>query len=456
MKKALLSILGVTLLLIIGYSYGIFYYSDKFQANTKIGKLDISNLTVAQAEQKVENNLKDKMIAITEKGKELGKIDVSDIKPKVKASEQLIEAYQAQDPNLWITKYFDGDSLESKGMFEVEVDQTNFNQKLLEANVNNSNRIPTKDAFIDFKDEYKLVEAKMGTQVDLDLLQSNMVSAIQDGQESLDLKESYTQPTIFADDEELQAMMAKIVDASDTKITLNIAGNKEVIPKKDIQKWLHFDDNNQPVYDEAMIYDYLKKYNDKYASYVNDRKFQSTLQGEVTVQPGTLGWSINREAEASQLAQDLKAGKDIERDPIIAGTGYDAGGDDIGDTYVEVDLANQHMFIYRDDKKVFDTAIVSGGPQSSTIPGAYAVWDKQQNAVLRGFNTVKGKEYASPVGYWMPFDTIGQGLHDADWQPSFGGDAYLYRGSLGCINISPSVMGEVFNLVDIGTPVIIF
>ena len=455
MKKFLLSILGLTLVLVIGYGYGIFYYSNRFQANTKIGMLDVSNLTIAQAESKVEESLTDQTIEITEKGKILGNMDVSNIKPDVKASELLIAAYNAQDPNLWITKFFNGDELDAKGMFEVTVDQEQFNQKLLDAGVNNGDRIPTKDAFIDFKDKYKIVDAQVGTQVDLALLQSNIVSAIQSGQPSIDLKDSYTQPTVLADDPELTDMMATIEDATDTKIILNIDGNKEVIPQKDIQKWVYFDDNNQPVFDQSLIAEDLKKYNDKYSTYVNDRQFNSTLQGTVTVQPGTLGWSIDREAESAQLAEDLKAGKDIERDPKIVGSGYGLG-DDIGGSYVEVDLANQHMFIYKDGQQVFDTAIVSGGPQSSTIPGAYAVWDKQTNAVLRGFNTVKGKEYASPVGYWMPFDTIGQGLHDAPWQPSFGGDAYLYRGSLGCINIAPSVMGQVFNLVDVGTPVIIF
>ena len=56
----------------------------------------------------------------------------------------------------------------------------------------------------------------------------------------------------------------------------------------------------------------------------------------------------------------------------------------------------------------------------------------------------------------MPFDDTGQGIHDASWQASFGGDAYLTAGSLGCINTPPDVMAQVFNTVEVGTPVIIF
>ena len=56
----------------------------------------------------------------------------------------------------------------------------------------------------------------------------------------------------------------------------------------------------------------------------------------------------------------------------------------------------------------------------------------------------------------MPFDWSGQGIHDASWQSSFGGENYLNRGSLGCINIPPSTMPFLYDAINQGTPVIIF
>ena len=77
-------------------------------------------------------------------------------------------------------------------------------------------------------------------------------------------------------------------------------------------------------------------------------------------------------------------------------------------------------------------------------------------SVLRGYNPHTDVDYEQPVQYWIAFDDQAQGIHDANWQGTFGGQAYLNSGSLGCVNTPPSVMGQVFELVYYGMPVIIF
>lgn len=48
------------------------------------------------------------------------------------------------------------------------------------------------------------------------------------------------------------------------------------------------------------------------------------------------------------------------------------------------------------------------------------------------------------------------GIHDADWRREFGGEIYRTNGSHGCINTPPEVMSELYELVEIGTPVVTF
>ena len=176
----------------------------------------------------------------------------------------------------------------------------------------------------------------------------------------------------------------------------------------------------------------------------------------VDVQPGTLGWSIDSEAEAEKIVADLNKGGTIKREPTVVGTGYADKENDIGPSYVEVDIAHQMMFIYKDGKKVLETPVVTGRPGTTTIPGAYAAWNKESPSTLKGYNPHTQVEYKQPVDYWIPFDDTGQGIHDANWQASFGGEAYLSNGSLGCINTPPGTMAEVYQLVEVGMPVIIF
>ena len=106
------------------------------------------------------------------------------------------------------------------------------------------------------------------------------------------------------------------------------------------------------------------------------------------------------------------------------------GVNDIGNSYVEIDLGNQHMYLYKEGKMILDSDFVSGNERLNhhTPDGIDAITYKSQNATLRG------PGYASFVYYWMPFNG-GIGLHDATWRSSFGGDIYKTDGSHGCVNL---------------------
>mgnify|MGYP001061323483 CR=1 FL=1 len=75
------------------------------------------------------------------------------------------------------------------------------------------------------------------------------------------------------------------------------------------------------------------------------------------------------------------------------------GKNDYGDSYVEINLTAQHMFLYKDGKLVIDSDFVSGNvsKNNATPTGAYGVTYTEKNATLRGEN------YETPVTYWMPF-----------------------------------------------------
>ncbi len=123
-----------------------------------------------------------------------------------------------------------------------------------------------------------------------------------------------------------------------------------------------------------------------------------------------------------------------------------------GGTYVEIDISNQLLYYYEDGVCRLTTSVVTGNHSAGhdTPTGVYRVRGKQRNVVLRGAG------YASPVKYWMNFIGNSIGLHDANWRSSFGGSIYLKNGSHGCVNIPPSVMPELYGMVAVGTPVVLY
>ena len=126
------------------------------------------------------------------------------------------------------------------------------------------------------------------------------------------------------------------------------------------------------------------------------------------------------------------------------------GVDGIGDTYVEIDLTNQYLYMYSEGKLVLDCPIVSGLPGSRATPqGVYRLKNKAKHVTLVGPN------YRTPVSYWMPFNG-GIGMHDAVWQSYFGGNKYLTRGSHGCINMAMRDVGIAYNYAKVNMPIVCY
>ena len=108
------------------------------------------------------------------------------------------------------------------------------------------------------------------------------------------------------------------------------------------------------------------------------------------------------------------------------------------------------MFYYVEGKKVLETDVVTGcvNQGMATPEMVCYIRAKSRNAILRGAN------YRSFVNYWMPVYG-GIGIHDATWRDEFGGNIYIKSGSHGCINTPLEKMTELFDNVEVGTPVVI-
>ena len=131
---------------------------------------------------------------------------------------------------------------------------------------------------------------------------------------------------------------------------------------------------------------------------------------------------------------------------------------DWGNTYVEIDLGGQHVYMIKDGAIVWDAPCVTGNVSKNytTPEGIYSLTYKQTDRILRGAKQADGTyEYESHVDYWMPFNG-GIGLHDADWRSKFGGTIYQYGGSHGCINLPPAKAKILYDLVYAGIPVICY
>ena len=214
-------------------------------------------------------------------------------------------------------------------------------------------------------------------------------------------------------------------------------------------------ENGEAVIDSDKVLAFVQDMSDKYDNLYKDKYFDTTSGGTVTIpytRYTTYGSLMNVRAEAEELEAIIKSHKSPgEREPIyIKKEDRGSYANNYGGTYVEVDITNQHMYYYVDNNLVFDTDVVTGCKANGNMtPDCVCfILNKARNV------TLIGPGYESFVYYWMCI--TGQiGIHDATWRRTFGGEIYLWGGSHGCINTPLNKMSELYDMMEIGTPVIV-
>ena len=458
MKKKSLVVVGISVLavVLIAYIGGGIYFKDHFLPQTKVGKISIAGDTVEEANRKFAKDLHSQTITITENGETLTSITPLELEASVDISAYLKTVKQEQGNWIWPIKAFQDKNLEtSQATFDYNEEA--LNNLLASLDLDSKERAASQNAkVVTEAGNFVIQDEVQGTQVDIEALKASLLAAFSEGKETVTVEEAYIKPTLTADSEELTTIIDRLEDLASTVITYKIAGQEEVVPAEQIRSWMSIDAEGNPVVDQAAAEAYLDQLHDKYATHDKTRKFNSTNRGTVEIPPGTYGWSIGTIAEAESLVQYVLAGKDVTVEPEINGTGYHADGTDIGNSYVEIDLQAQVMYMYKDGARVFESPIVSGHTTTPTPVGVFYAWNKEENATLVGYNPRRGNDYAQPVNYWVPVDWNGVGIHDANWQTSFASDQWAANGSNGCINTPPGAMTKFFQLVEVGMPVIMF
>lgn len=256
-----------------------------------------------------------------------------------------------------------------------------------------------------------------------------------------------------------RALWDKLDAFLDTGFVLDMGAEKYVFNKKITSDFILlnesgefvFDENGNFLFDNDKIRLYLSELLQKYNTVGTNLKFRTTNGDFVEVKYNKYGTEIDIDAEIEYIVNALNSGLSDTYIPTYKQEGYVRGLNDIGNTYIEVDMTLQKLYGYKNGELVVETDIVTGNMRRGwdTPEGVNYVYAKQKKRILRGAN------YATPVDYWMP--VVGNiGLHDANWRSEFGGEIYQTDGSHGCINIPTDIMPAVYENFEIGTPVIMF
>ena len=203
--------------------------------------------------------------------------------------------------------------------------------------------------------------------------------------------------------------------------------------------------------DDTKIEEFVESLADQYDTVGGIRHFKATRGETVTVEGGIYGNKLDRKAEKEYLKKAFLDEVSEIHTPQYVQKAWQQGKDDVGTTYIEIDMTKQMMYYYKDGRLEIETAVVTGntGRRMGTPSGVNYVYAKQENRTLRG------PGYAAHVNFWMPVKG-NIGIHDASWRSEYGGEIYQTNGSHGCINTPYDKMSELYEMAEVGTPVVMF
>ena len=466
-KIACISAGSVAGILAIAYGAGAYYYKDRFFPNTTINGKDVSGLQFLQAEEVVSVPDGDAVILKERKNGEES-ISLDSIQYEVSTSDDSVSQFLTQQ-NLysWPAHLFE------KAEYTVEL-KTSFDSAMLTKEITKLKAMQEdkmeapEDAYIDTDSNgvFEVVKEDQGTTLIQENVEKAVKEALKENILTVDLDEAgcYKKPEITSEDEHLNHVVDVMHALNNEIITLDLEdGVTEVVTPETLAGLFDLQEDGTATINNDALTQYVYDLADKYDTQFKTRQFVTSYGSEITVGGGssdTYGYQMNLAGTIDLLNGVFTSGQTQTTQLYWVQQGLSRGVDqlnDLGNTYIEVSIGAQHLWAYINGQLYLESDVVTGLPAhgQDTPVGCFRILNRQRNAQLKG-TAWNGETWDSPVAFWMPITWGGVGLHDATWQPAFGGTLYYTIGSHGCINLPYGVASSIFEAFGVGTPVIVY
>ena len=463
-KRLLLAVLLCLILLLTGYFVLAFYYREGFSLNTWINGVYCTGKTVEEVNSELLSHTEAPDIRIVDRtGKEYT-IPLADADYRADYSNALEHYRQEQNPYLWVDNVLFHSRRVLSPAVTVDVAALRKAYDSLEFVQAEQQKKQDYSLDLDAAGEYVFTDG-LANRIDLEKAFLALENKVENGQETLNLQDSGCYYDITPDETQkaLRNLWKEIEKYQNCDIVYCFGEERHPVTAADCASFLVkenglpiLDEKGSFVLDEEAVTAYVQQLAEEYDGYGRTRQFHSTRGDVITIEGGIYGSKLDQKKEVTYLMEHLldagvHTGTPQSHIPTYEREAFCYGKDDIGDTYIEVDMTQQKMYYYEKGVLRLETDVVTGNMRRhmGTPEGVNFVYNKQKDRVLRG------QGYASPVKFWVPVKGS-IGIHDASWRKEFGGDIYQTAGSHGCINTPKDKMEELYDMVQIGTPVVMF
>lgn len=453
--KKFFKYLGIAVVVV--YVLGCVVFYNRFFVNTKVNGMNVGFMTPAKVDELAKERVEGYKIIIEGRNNVKDELSGKDVDMRYIEDGSAKRVKKQQGFLGWPLALFNDETIDGK--LNVEINESKLKDKVKDFNIFKKEYVKAPVSAYPRYDEKKKDLVVDKGDLGSTPIESKVVNFVSDSVKSEALNTKYPNSVYKpqknkADDPRIKRAIAEMKKYTGMKVVYDFGYEKYTLDGKEISKMFDVDSENdyKVKFNKEKVRDFVRSLSRKYSTYGDTRVIPSaSTGGNLKVSGGVYGWLIDRDGETDELVKIIQNGKDVEnRKPLYKQTAMSRDKNDLGNEFIEIDLSKQYMWFVRDGKAIVETPIVSGNPNQgdATPPGIYPITYKTRNAVLRG------PGYASPVSYWIPFNG-NIGIHDASWQPIYGGNRYLYAGSHGCINTPYSKVAEIYKLSKEGMPVVV-
>ena len=452
----LIMLILLSLMLVGIYVIGMRYYASHFFTGTAINGVDVSGMTVDEAKYQLQDRIREYSLTCKERSSQVEAITGSQIYMQYVDDGSVDKLMKDQKEILWPFAFLGGKKLNANIGFTYDKNTIENVMDQMRCFQSENVTAPTAAHIENDGTKYFVKEATQGTLLNYDSTRDAIMRAIEAGDTEIDFEslDLYVKPkNADKSEQEMQAKADQLNNMFKADLYYDFVDRVYKIDREVMEGFVVEDENGEFELSEEAVSKWVYDMAYQTDTYGMKRTFRTTSGREIELAGGgDYGWCINQPATVRELMEAIRNGQSGELTPVYLefGIAKDRSANDIGDTYIEISIEEQHMWVYKDGSLVVDTPVVTGSHAAG--------WDTPSGSVWAVDAHMKDKQFASvKVDYLIAFNDQ-CAIHDSKWRNDneYGGTTWQYNGSHGCVNTPLKAVEKVYDAVYLGDPVIIY
>ena len=375
MKNKKFRIFGITVVVVaaLAAGFGGWYfmagsnnYKNVFYPGTTLNDMNIEGMSVSELEEQLKESAKDYELVVDFKNEQLT-IKGSDIQMAYNEASDLQALKDRQNEHKLKETDQKDLALTVNNLFTYNEERVK--QELAQCSAMDTTKmIAPENAQLVYdagKNAFSLRNGEQGTTLDEGEVTAAVEDAIEENVSKLDVeaKGLYQQPVLSEDSENANKILqqANAYLQVELKYPFKKNGEKkeEVINHEQISQWVYIDEDGTLQIDHDKVQEWVNGISEKYSSKKMNMDFTTTsgsvISLNVPVSGETLDTSALFEDVLKCLTDEVSGEREVPYTESASGIKKNFGGN-----YVEVDLTNQKLYLYKNSELIMSSNIVSG------------------------------------------------------------------------------------------------